>query len=130
MSNIEKRILKRFPQNKMAKIESIESDSSQVSLDLFIQPELEWFIGHFDEQAVLAGVVQTHWATEIGKTVFDIQNSFSKIENLKFKSVIIPNIKLTLTVKHNPEKNMLSFTYKTDQTTFSQGRIYFESSKS
>jgi 3-hydroxymyristoyl/3-hydroxydecanoyl-(acyl carrier protein) dehydratase len=101
-------------------------DESQITLQLLIPKDLDYFAGHFPNAPILAGVVQLHWAVEYAKqyfslTALDVKN----IEVLKFQVVIIPGqeLNLTLTQKSN---NKVLFSYASDKGQHASGRIVFE----
>lgn len=100
-------------------------NNTSVILQLFIPDNTSWFTGHFPEQAVLPGVVQTHWAAELSKKLFAINGHFVKINNLKFKSVITPQTNLDLCLSYKSNKQLVSFQYQQDEKVFSSGSIEF-----
>jgi len=102
-------------------------DTGEVLVGMYIQPELSHFEGHFPDQPVLPGVVQTHWAGELGKLLFNIETEFSGMENIKFSAVILPEKELSLSLIYNESKKSLAFKYFNDSEKFSEGRIRFES---
>jgi len=104
------------------------SKEKNVVIDLFIQAELSWFIGHFPDQAVLPGVVQTNWACLIAQHCFLLQG-FSKVTNLKFKSMVFPDTKLQMILDHLPEKQSVVFSLKNEVESFSSGVLHFKSNK-
>lgn len=117
-----------FPKAQWPLFEDLNNNENQVELLLNIHPEIHWFEGHFPNQPVLAGVVQTHWAGELAKHFFATGENFCRIDNLKFQSVILPNMYLTLTLEYLPEKNSVKFQYRNDERSYSEGKIVFASS--
>ncbi len=95
-----------------------------VMLTLFLQPELEYFQGHFPERPVLPGVVQTHWAIHYGKRYLNLPVRIKKLEVIKFKHIIKPGmeIELDLELKANGK---LSFSYRCDADVMSSGRVVY-----
>lgn len=115
-----------FGSNQIGKINLCsQDDSHSLTVGMSVPANLHWFEGHFPEQPVLAGVVQTHWAIEIAQKVFSIQGDFEKINNLKFKAVIMPDTNLVLTLNYITEKHLVKFNYRDDSIVYSQGQIYF-----
>lgn len=104
----------------------VTSENSQQIL-LFIQPDNHWLEGHFPQQALVAGVVQTHWAGNFAETLFDLQN-FQQIDNLKFQEVMLPDQEVELCLEFNSANHSVKFRYQrpgqTDQV-FSEGKIQF-----
>lgn len=95
-----------------------------VDMDIYVQAELSWFAGHFPEQPVLPGVVQTHWACELAKHMFELKG-LKKVNNVKFKTMVLPGTHLTLHMIFNDTKNSVAFTYKNDSETYSTGSLLF-----
>jgi len=96
------------------------------ALVLDIHADIHWFDGHFPQQPVLAGIVQTHWAVELGKFLFPLGDKFVRIDNLKFQTVVLPGQKLTLLLEHLPDRGVLKFRYVHDDLSFSEGKCVFE----
>lgn len=95
------------------------------ALALDIHSGIRWFDGHFPQQPVLAGIVQTHWAVELGKFLFPLGDDFVRIDNLKFQTVVLPGQQLTLLLEFLPESNALKFRYVQNELNFSEGKCVF-----
>ena len=93
---------------------------------LDIHAGIRWFDGHFPQQPVLPGIVQTHWAAELGKFLFPLGDKFVRIDNLKFQTVVLPGQQLTLLLEHLPNSGALKFRYVKDELNFSEGKCVFE----
>ena len=93
---------------------------------LDIHAGIRWFDGHFPQQPVLAGIVQTHWAAELGKFLFPLSDKFVRVDNLKFQTVVLPGQQLTLLLEHLPNSGALKFRYVQDELNFSEGKCVFE----
>lgn len=91
--------------------ENVDDKTSSVKISCHISPELSWFTGHFPEQPVLPGVVQTHWAGELSATLFPV-GDFQQVNGLKFKSMIFPDTSVTLNLLYKAEKNSVAFRYE------------------
>lgn len=116
----------RFESNQWPTITQFSARSdNECEMALHIEPSISWFEGHFPDQPVLAGVVQTHWAGEYAQALFPIDGEFSRIDNLKFQSVILPGQTLTLSLTFLPEKHAVSFRYAADDKVFSSGKLVF-----
>lgn len=96
------------------------------ALALDIHASIHWFDGHFPQQPVLAGIVQTHWAVELGKFLFPLGDKFVRIDNLKFQTVVLPGQQLTLLLEHLPNSGAFKFRYVQDELNFSEGKCVFE----
>ena len=95
------------------------------AIALDIHAGIRWFEGHFPQQPVLAGIVQTHWAAELGKFLFPLGDNFVRIDNLKFLSLVLPGQQLTLVLEHLPENGALKFRYVHNELNFSEGKCVF-----
>jgi 3-hydroxymyristoyl/3-hydroxydecanoyl-(acyl carrier protein) dehydratase len=95
-------------------------------LNFYIPKELIYFDGHFENNPILPGIAQTHWAQHYGKEVFAFKGRFSRLEAVKFQSVIFPDSKVTLTLEYHPIKGKLVFQYISEKGVHSSGRICFE----
>lgn len=120
-----------FNSDEWPRILTIRSTDSGYIMDLFINQNIHWLQGHFPEQPLVAGVVQTHWATKLAQQIFTITEDIQQIDNLKFQNVILPEQTIQLSVEFNAAKNAVKFCYskKTDQdqteTVFSEGKLNF-----
>ena len=93
-------------------------------LTLEVSPDHECFRGHFPGFPVLPGVVQLHWAVEIGREHFGFGQAVSDIRRLKFKSVVTPPATLELEVTRTGPHEA-RFVYSRSGTVYSQGRLVF-----
>lgn len=106
---------------------SFEMDGQDCVLILKMNPEIEWFTGHFPGQPVLAGVVQTHWAAELSKAIFPLGDAFQRIDNLKFQTVIFPEQTVSLHLHYLPDSQAVKFSYQHGVTLCSEGKLVFAS---
>lgn len=95
---------------------ALNNEGNTVVLHIRVSPDIHWLRGHFPEQPVLAGVVQTHWAAELGQYIFALAEGFQRIDNLKFHSVILPGQELDLTLQYIPETRSIRFSYQSTST--------------
>jgi len=116
----------QFPSDEWPHFLNVTKENNSVVLSIEIHPNIRWFTGHFPEQAVLAGVVQTHWAGEFGKYFFPLGEEFRRLDNLKFQSVILPKQTLNMSLQFDEEKHALKFKYYEDEKTYSEGKFFFE----
>ncbi|GAB1261607.1 ApeI family dehydratase [Aurantivibrio plasticivorans] len=87
--------------------------------------DLVYFDGHFDQAAVLPGVVQLTWAEYYGRGHFKFQGKFSHLEAIKFQNVIVPEQRVSLTLRYEAEKGKLHFRFESDSGRHSSGRFVF-----
>ena len=79
------------------------SDPEEISLDLQVPPESNWFSGHFPGEPILPGIAQ------LGMVFDAINRSESRnfkitgVRRVRFKQIIRPDDPLRLTLK--PQKN-------------------------
>ena len=122
-----KELHQQFPSPDWPEFLDAQLSGTTYTLRLYVNPDIRWFAGHFPEQPILAGVVQTHWAAELGKFLFDITQDVLRIDNLKFQSVILPGQTLHLILDYLPEANTLKFSYRSTDLNFSEGKFLFQS---
>ncbi len=104
---------------------AIQQDDKTIELSLFVPENLSWFKGHYPEQPVLPGVVQVDWAGKFSQLLFEQLNNFRGINNLKYKSMVLPNTKLELVLEYKEDKQQVKFTYKNVDDTFSSAILQF-----
>jgi 3-hydroxymyristoyl/3-hydroxydecanoyl-(acyl carrier protein) dehydratase len=107
----------------------VECQDNIVTINAFVPDNLDYFAGHFPDQAVLPGVVQVHWVGELAKRFFAV-SGFSELKSIKFSSMVLPNQDIELTLKYLQDKGTVRFSYhsKADQTEalkFSSGMLSF-----
>ncbi|MCL1066227.1 thioester dehydrase [Shewanella olleyana] len=90
---------------------------------IFVAADLDYFKGHFDEQAVLPGVTQLDWAIQLGCQAFGYQTEVASLEVLKFQQLMLPDSQVELFISHNPEKSKLTFSYRDGDKRYASGRI-------
>ena len=96
-----------------------------IVLDLRIPKDLAYFAGHFDEIAVVPGVVQIQWAVHYAKLNLGLELFFSHMEAIKFKELLLPGQQLQLSLSYEQERRKLEFCYCSEAREYSSGRIYF-----
>ena len=100
--------------------------NEKAEIQCYIQNELIYFDGHFDNNPVLPGIVQVHWAEAFGRRLFAFSGRFKSLEVVKFQKVIVPGLTVTVTLKYNDVSDKLLFQYESDKGVHSSGRICFE----
>ncbi len=94
-----------------------------VSWQIFVAADLDYFKGHFDEQAVLPGVTQLDWAIQLGCQAFGYQAEVASLEVLKFQQLLLPDSQVELFISHNAAKSKLTFSYRDGDKRYASGRI-------
>jgi 3-hydroxymyristoyl/3-hydroxydecanoyl-(acyl carrier protein) dehydratase len=143
------RFVKDFPRNALGKITSealqalfVEADArprlpqiqaetrradhpEQFELELFIQPDLLYFDGHFSGAPILPGVAQLDWAVTFARHRFGLNGPFQSMAQIKFQQVIQPAMTVRLILTHLPAKSAAEFRYLSTAGAHSSGRIVF-----
>jgi acyl-coenzyme A synthetase/AMP-(fatty) acid ligase/3-hydroxymyristoyl/3-hydroxydecanoyl-(acyl carrier protein) dehydratase len=119
-----------FKNSRAQKARPVVSTSNigreEASFNLHLPKTLSYFEGHFEEAAILAGVVQLDWAIFFAKENFPIAGNFQRIEALKFHKVLTPGDDVSLALQMNLETGRLNFRYENAGTKYSSGRVIFE----
>ena len=104
-----------------------QSSAVAVTLCLKIPKEICYFDGHFVNMPVLAGVVQVDWVMHYARELLNIKKQdFQKIDQMKFKQVIRPDMKVMLSLQLKGD--VLTFKYFSEEVPPSV-RIIFASGK-
>lgn len=115
----------KFAPGKWPQFLSLEISEHICRLAMKINPEIHWLEGHFPEQPIVAGVVQTHWAAELGKAIFPLGENFQRIDNLKFQTAILPGQDVNLQLHYLPDAQAVKFSYHCADTLCSEGKLVF-----
>lgn len=102
-----------------------ENCDAAALVKIHVPDTISWFDGHFPEQAVLPGVVQIDWVGKIGTALIVSKGVFSKLSNIKFKSMVMPNTRLTVELIYQSEKGNLKFHLFDEKTSYSSGIMKF-----
>lgn len=101
-------------------------NENKAILDIFIPKELFYFKGHFPENPILPGITQLHWAVHYAKNCFNISGIITRCPIIKFTDLIQPEMNLTLTLEIFPIDSYILYEYKSDEQTYSTGRLYYK----
>lgn len=118
-------VLFEKPVTKWPVISNEKVDDSKATIQCKIPADLVYFDGHFDGAPILPGVVQVHWAEAFGRRLFSIEGSFKRLEVIKFRQIISPNITISVVLKYDQKLNKLTFQYESNKGVHSSGRICF-----
>ncbi|MDO6566971.1 AMP-binding protein [Alteromonas sp. 1_MG-2023] len=110
---------------KWPAIKHISKDTLNVTISCTIPRDLVYLDGHFDQAPILPGVAQVHWAQKYADEYFDISGKFSHLEVVKFANVIQPDEDIDLLLAFSPEKQKVTFSYRSEKGVHSSGRICF-----
>ncbi|MGB1197787.1 MAG: thioester dehydrase [Thalassotalea sp.] len=107
---------------------NIEKLENSVIMELRLQPELDYFKGHFPEVPILAGVVQLDWAIQyIQQHLGYEQQLVENVEVLKFQVVLSPDLVVSLHLERK-SAHKATFKYISAKGVHASGRIVFENS--
>nr|WP_320165545.1 AMP-binding protein [uncultured Methylophaga sp.] len=90
-----------------------------------IPEELLYFDGHFQQQAILPGVVQLHWAAKLGQKYLNISGHFHRLEAIKFQQLILPGSVVSLSLSYDHSKQKLSFSFSSEKGVHSSGKVCY-----
>lgn len=93
------------------------------TFNIYLAPTLIYFEGHFDEQAVLPGVVQIEWIVKLAERALAKPLLFAGMRNIKFMHIMKPNLDLQVVIEFLPEKSQLKFCYLRKSKEYSKGII-------
>lgn len=113
-------------QVKWPEVINVEKDDDQVTLTCRLPGQLIYFDGHFDQQAILPGIVQVHWAEFYGRQFFNVSGKFSQIEALKFQLLLLPDQCVSISLRYDGTKQKLFFNYHSEAGTHSSGKICYD----
>lgn len=99
--------------------------SNNIIYFLRVPSDLAYFEGHFKEKPVVPGVVQLNWAVEFAKENFVLQGFVSQAAQIKFTSLLTPNVEVELELEYSPDKSCVTFSYRGKEQTYSSGRLIF-----
>jgi 3-hydroxymyristoyl/3-hydroxydecanoyl-(acyl carrier protein) dehydratase len=139
------RFVKRLPYNSQGKLphhnlvelfankakkwpEIIHRKTDEYTLVLTCQlpADLIYFDGHFEQQGILPGIVQVHWAEFYAREYLSVQGRFKCIEALKFQQLLMPEQTVSINLQFDPNKQKLFFSYDSERGAHSSGRICYE----
>ena len=104
---------------------SVTGDTDEFQLQLEVTEDLDGFRGHFPGNPVLAGVVQLHWAARFSSLLFNYPRVPMEIKRLKFKNIVQPPARLTLTLQQTSDMQV-QFEFSSLQHGHSSGLMVFE----
>jgi 3-hydroxymyristoyl/3-hydroxydecanoyl-(acyl carrier protein) dehydratase len=110
--------------------ESLQIGERELSVDLYLDAELKWFRGHFEEQSVLPGVIQLEWAQYYAQKLLTEGFVIEQVPQLKFMRPLLPGEKVRLHLlvdDKTREKPMVRFSYQVcggeEERLATQGKI-------
>ena len=102
-----------------------EGDAEVHELTLRVPSDLEWLRGHFDDQPILAAVVQL-WEVQLhARAIWPDLITPKRVTKAKFRRPIRPENRLLLHLRRTGEKSRVSFEYRRDDERCSSGVMAF-----
>lgn len=98
------------------------ASSLHLEIDLWLDPALFWFRGHFSTHPLLPGVAQLDWVMRYALAELAPGYRFRRIQVVKFQAPLLPDEHVTLRLDWDPQRELLSFSYQ-QQRTASSGKI-------
>lgn len=91
---------------------SLSIEENKLCVWLNLDPQLDWFKGHFPKQPILPGVIQVEWALHYSKVLLG-PLTLKSIKQVKFTMPLIPTKKVLLEIKAEGATNTktVSFAY-------------------
>lgn len=107
-------------------VKSKIQDKTSLEILVTFQKNSEYFDGHFDEFAVLPGVVQINYVMLCAEEYFGITPDISGITKLKFTKIIQPDMDIFLKIEYIEDSGKITFKYFMDDAIYSSGNINLE----
>ena len=102
-----------------------DGDAEVHELTLRVPSDLEWLRGHFDDQPILAAVVQL-WEVQLhARDIWPDLITPQRVTKAKFRRPIRPENRLLLRLKRQGETRRASFEYRRDGELCSSGVMAF-----
>lgn len=83
----------------------------EAEIELWLDPSLFWFRGHFAAQPLLPGVAQVEWAVRAGIRYVAPGMRFQGLQVVKFQAPLLPGTQIMLTLEWQEKRQLLSFRY-------------------
>jgi hypothetical protein len=118
-------LLRPDPYRREPQVLHCTHSEREVTLQVFIPPDLLCFDGHFPEAPILPGVIQVEWVVAFARRFFELPQHFQRLELLKFQRVIGPGMTVTLVIEYLAARQTITFQYTSDTGRHSSGQVVF-----
>ena len=99
------------------------SDPALVRIDLNVPADHPAFAGHYPIRPILPGVVQIDWVVRLADLHLATKLAAATDFQVKFRRTISADEPISLELRLDPGKGVLSFTYRLKGDIASSGRI-------
>lgn len=99
----------------------LKREGDAVTLEVLIPGSSDFYDGHFPQYKLLPAVAQFEIVTRFAKKYFGTQRYVPTIKRIKFSAPIRPETTITLEMNYNKEKQLVAFTIKDSEKTYSSG---------
>ncbi|WP_444883318.1 AMP-binding protein [Microbulbifer sp. PSTR4-B] len=117
-----------IPAAMVPQIISSEILDNTRQVNFTVNDDLPCLDGHFEGSPVVPGVVQLDWAMHFGRPLVKAGSTFTQMEVIKFKQLMMPGDAVTLSLEFSLEKNKLNYSFRNTQDgniEYSSGRLCF-----
>jgi acyl-coenzyme A synthetase/AMP-(fatty) acid ligase len=117
-----------IPAAMVPQIISSEILDNTRQVNFTVNDDLPCLDGHFEGSPVVPGVVQLDWAMHFGRPIVKAGSTFTQMEVIKFKQLMMPGDAVTLSLEFSQEKNKLNYSFRNTQDgniEYSSGRLCF-----
>ncbi|MGH8427301.1 MAG: 3-hydroxyacyl-ACP dehydratase FabZ family protein [Gammaproteobacteria bacterium] len=112
---------------KLPRVIARETTSEHLRLTLALDPELEWFAGHFPGHPVLPGVAQVGWAIVFARESFGFAADPLSIDHVKFLRPLAPGVTVTLELHRTDAAGRVNYRLSIAGELAGSGRLDFGS---
>ena len=106
-------------------LELLQHIDDSALLKLAVTDTIRWFQGHFEQQPVLPGVAQIHWAVALSRQLFAPCQRYTGMDAVKFKKMILPATEVELQLQYVAAKAQVKFCYRAEGVECSSGTLRF-----
>lgn len=124
----EQTFLQMFQQPPITQIKKPElisqtTEGEWLKYQFRVPPQLVYFQGHFDQEAVVAGVCELKWLSELIEQHTGEALKLARMEAVKFHRLLFPGDVFQLEMKYDAAKAKWTFKFFTDRYKVASGRL-------